>query len=219
MKMRMFVIVGLACLAAGTVSAQNGLSVPANGDCSMNGTNYGLEVHLVPGDTQIVYVEDQTPANETVYRASFWFNPNAISMGATQRFPIFLVRNDSFQNILRLQLHRNAANNKYRLRLQVLKNNGDWANAREFDATGADFLPIGDGSIERLVTVEVVYGDNLTSQIRLTANGMTFTKTAYWSTNWSVDHVRMGATRNLGSGTYSGDMCFDEFESFRTLAP
>jgi len=219
MKTRTLVIIGLACLVAGPIFAANGLSVPANGDCSMNGTNYGLEVHLDPGDTQIVFVEDQTPADETVYRASFWFNPNAISMGATQRFPIFLVRHSSFQNVLRLQLHRNAANNKYRLRLQVLKNNGDWANAREFDATGAFFLPIGDGSVERLVTVEVVFGDNATSQIALTANGLTFTKTGYFSDNWSVDHVRMGATRNLGSGTYSGDMCFDEFESFRTLAP
>ncbi len=219
MKTRTLLIIGLACLVAGPVLAANGLTVPPGGECSMNGTNYGLEVHLDPGDTQLVFVEDQTPANETIYRASFWFNPNALSMGSTERFPIFIVRDSSFNNVIRLQLHRNAANDKYRLRLQVKKNNLDWANAREFDSTGAFFLPIGDGSVERLVTIEVVFGDAATSEIALTANGFTFTKTAYVSDNWSVDHVRMGATRNLSSGSYSGDMCFDEFESYRTLAP
>lgn len=211
-----FTFVAVALLASAGM-AQNALTVDAG--CAMNGTNFGMRTTLVGGDAQVVYVQDDTPAEETIYRASFWFNPNALSMPATSRFPIFLGRDDANGNVLRLQVHRNAQNNKYRLRLQVKKNNGDWANAREFDTTGTQFLPLGDGVVEKLVTVEVVYGGTGDAMIRLIANGKTFSKTNFPSSNWDIGHVRMGATRALNVSTFNGSMCFDEFESFRTLAP
>jgi len=216
MKMKIAItFIGVALLATAGM-AQNTLTVDAG--CAMNGTSFGMRTTLPGGDTQIVYVQDNTPDGETIYRATFWFDPNGISMPTTARFPIFLGRDDVGGNVLRLQVHRNVADDKYRLRLQIKKNNGTWANAREFDSTGAFFLPIGDGSVPTQITVEAVFGTNATSQISVAANGKTFTKTGYYSDDWSIGSVRMGATRNLVVA-YTGSMCFDEFESYRTLAP
>jgi hypothetical protein len=212
--LRLTLMVVAVVALAGSAAAQN--TVYADASAAMNGTNYGLVLDL-DGSSGNAFVEDQTPADETVYRASFWFDPNNLAMSPTDKFVIFLARHSSFTNVLRLQL--NYQNGSYRVRLQVLKNNSAWADTRLNDTDGARFITIGNEPT--WITVEAVFGDAATSLAQVTANGVTHYKTTYQSTLWSVDRIRMGGPRmgEAQGGPFNGTVYFDEFESFRTLAP
>jgi hypothetical protein len=212
--LRLTLMVMAVVALAGSAMAQN--TVYADASAAMNGTNYGLVLNL-DGTTSNAYVEDQSPADETVYRASFWFDPNDLPMDPTDKFVIFLARHNSFTNVLRLQF--NYLNGAYRIRLQVLKNNSAWADCRLNGDSGARFMTIGNEPT--WITVEAVFGDATTSLARVTANGITHYKDTYQSTAWSVDRVRMGGPRmpQAQGGPFTGQVFFDEFESYRTLAP
>jgi hypothetical protein len=212
--LRTALIVTAVIALAGSAMAANTVYVDAA--AAMNGTNYGLVLDL-DGTTSSAFVEDQTPADETVYRATFWFDPNSLSMGDSDKFVVFLARTSTFVNVLRLQF--NYLNGDYRVRLQVLKNNSEWADCRLNGDDGPRFLVIGDQPTQ--ITVEVVYGTNTESIARVTANSVTHYKDNYWSSNWSVDRIRMGGPRmgEATGGPFNGDVYFDEFESYRTLAP
>ena len=87
--LRMTLMVVALVAFAGAASAQN--TVYADAAAAMNGTNFGLVLDL-DGTTSNTFVEDQTPAAETVYRATFWFDPNTLPMGHTDKLVIFLRR-------------------------------------------------------------------------------------------------------------------------------
>ena len=212
--LRMTLMVVALVAFAGAASAQN--TVYADAAAAMNGTNFGLVLDL-DGTTSNTFVEDQTPAAETVYRATFWFDPNTLPMGNTDKFVIFLGRHANNNNIFRLQF--NYLNGNYRVRLQVKKNNNEWADTRLLGTSGARFMNIGDQPTE--ITVAFVYGNATVSLARVTANGITHYKDTYQSANWAVSKVRMGGPRMASAqgGPFTGDVYFDEFSSFRTLAP
>lgn len=212
--LRMTLMVAAVIALAGTAMAQN--TVYAHADAAMNGTNFGLVLDL-DGSTGNTFVQDNTPAAETVYRASFWIDPNTLPMGNTDKFVVFLGRHANNNNILRLQF--NYKSGDYRVRLQVKKNNNEWADTRLNGNSGARFMVIGDQPSE--ITVELVYGNATVSLARVTANGITHYKDTYQSANWAVSQVRMGGPRMLQAqgGPFTGTVYFDEFASFRTLAP
>lgn len=214
--LRLTLMVVAVVAVAGFASAQNTVYVQQDGTGAMNGTNYGLTLDL-DGSTGNAFVEDQTPDNETVYRASFWFDPNDLAMSPANKFVIFLARDATFTNILRLQFNYNNGN--YRVRLQVLKNNSVWADTRLNDTEGLRFITLNNEP--NWITVEAIFGDSATSVARVIANGVTHYKTNYWSSTWAVDRIRMGGPRmgQAQGGPFTGDIYFDEFESFRTLAP
>ena len=215
--LRMTLMVVAIVALAGSAMAQNTVYVQGDGTGAMNGTNYGLTLDL-DGTTSNAFVEDATPDNETVYRASFWFDPNSIPMGGTgERFEIFLARTSTFKNVLRLQFM--SLNTQYRVRLQVLKNSNEWVDTRLLGDEGKRFIDLPGGPQQ--ITVEVVYGNTSDSYAAVTANGITHYKVGYWSNSWSVDKVRMGGPRmtQATGGPFTGQVFFDEFESYRTLAP
>ena len=212
--LRMTLMVVAIVALAGSAMAQT--TVYADATAAMNGTNFGLVLDL-DGTTTNAFVEDQTPADETVYRATFWFDPNDLTMGTADKFVIFLARTSAFKNILRLQFNYNNGN--YRVRLQVLKNNEAWADCRLNGDDGLRFMTIGNEPTQ--ITIESVFGDNTVSMAQVTANGITHYKTGYQSANWAVDRIRMGGPRmpQAQGGPFTGMVYFDEFESYRTLAP
>lgn len=215
-KSTLLIALAVGAVLAWPAAAANSLDVNAN--AAMNGTNFGLEV-LLDGSTNNAFVQDDTPAAETTYRATFWLDPNGVTMGPFERFPIFLARDATFQNILRLQLQWNPIANKYRLRMQILKNNGDWANARANGDTGEQFVPLGLApSGPKEVTIQAHFENNSLASVSVTANGQTFYKDSFQAGNWSVDTIRFGATRAI-TGSMNGSFYLDEFSSFRTLAP
>jgi hypothetical protein len=207
-------IVVAVVAVAGSASAAN--TVYADASAAMNGTNFGLVLDL-DGTTTNAFVEDQTPADETVYRASFWFDPNDLAMTNTNKFVIFLARTSTFNNVLRLQFNYLSGN--YRVRLQVKKNNDAWADCRLNGDLGPRFMNIGNEPT--WITVEVRYGSNTESLAQVTVNGVTHYKDGYWSNAWAVDRVRLGGPRmaQAQGGPFNGTVLFDEFESYRTMAP
>jgi len=74
----LMVIVGLA-IAAGPAMAD---SLSVNGTAAMGGTSFGLEV--LHDNSSLAYVQDDTPADESIYRFEYMFDPNNIpSTGST----------------------------------------------------------------------------------------------------------------------------------------
>lgn len=212
--LRMTLMVVAVIALAGSATAQN--TVYADATAAMNGTNFGLVLDL-DGSTSNTFVEDQSPTDETVYRATFWFDPNSLSMANADKFVVFVARTPAFVNVLRLQFNYNSGN--YRVRLQVLKNNSAWADCRLSGDTGLRFMTIGNEPTQ--ITVETVFAAAATAYAGVTANGVTHYKDGYQSTNWVVDRVRMGGPRmpQAQGGPWTGMVFFDEFESYRTLAP
>lgn len=212
--LRMTLMVVTIVALAGSAMAQNSLDV--TNAAAMNGTNFGLEA-ILDGSTNNIFVEDQTPAEETTYRATFWFDANDLPMANADKFVVFLARTSAFNNILRLQFNYNSGN--YRVRLQVKKNNDVWADCRLNGDSGLRFMTIGNEPTQ--ITIEAVFGDNTVSYAGVTANGVTHYKDGYQSANWAVDRIRMGGPRmaQAQGGPFTGTVYFDEFESYRTLAP
>jgi len=73
MKKAIILVAALAMVAVGA-SAD---SLDVNGTAAMNGTNFGLEV--LHDNSSAAYVQDDTPAGETIYRFEFLYNPTDIA--------------------------------------------------------------------------------------------------------------------------------------------
>lgn len=87
------ILIGIVALAAGPAMAD---SLSVNAVAAMNGTNYGLEV--LHDNSSVAYVQDDTPAGETIYRFSFLYNPTDIGSsgnGNPFRFTIFTAMADN----------------------------------------------------------------------------------------------------------------------------
>jgi hypothetical protein len=208
--------VALSLLLTGSAFAQSSLDV--NATAAMNGTSFGLEV-ILNNSTDLAYTQDNSPTDDTVYRASFWFDANSIAMPTATRFPIFLGRDDSLGNRLRLQMQYHGPSDNYRLRLQGRNFAGDFVNALS-TVNNAQWLAIGapgNGPVQ--VTLEAVFAGAGGASLCLQANGLTHDKTGFGNGNQgAIDNIRFGATRSIAA-TFNGSFYLDEFESFRTLSP
>ncbi|MBZ0114051.1 MAG: hypothetical protein K8J08_16425 [Thermoanaerobaculia bacterium] len=220
MKKVLLALTASAMMVAPAI-ADNGLTV--NNTAAMGGSgtacggsNCGLSLNL-DGSTNLAFVEDQTPAAETIYRAEFMFDPNSLPMSAGDKFVILLTRRADFANSLRLQFNLNGGN--YRVRLQVQKNNNEWADTRLNGNSGPRFVDLVDGP--NTISIEARFGNSAESYAAVTVGAVTHYKDTYQSSSWSVDRVRMGGPRmnNATGGPFTGSVYFDEFASFRTLAP
>lgn len=78
---------------------------------------------LINNNTAI-YVSDATPANETRYRARFYFDPNSISMSSGNSFYMFYGYNAANTVLLRIEFR--YASGTYQLRVNTLNDSGTW---------------------------------------------------------------------------------------------
>ncbi len=213
-KSTLFIIVVVAMLGfSGMADAQNTVRVEPY--AAMNGTGYGLVLDAVSGQTNNAYVQDNTPDQESTYRASFWIDPNAIGIDSWSRFAAFSVRDSSNVEVIRFQLQRAFHATQYRIRLGCLNNAGVWKWALE-DGTGQKALPIGD--TPTFVTIEMVFLDGNQGYCHMEAAGRDHWNGGYQAGTYDVHTVRLGGAKGI-SGDMSGEVYFDEFESYRTLAP
>lgn len=178
--------------------------------------SFGLAV-IFAADTQVAWVEDDTPAGETVYRARFLMDPRPLSMTGTDRFVILLGRSDTDRRCLRLEIR--TQNDKFRL-LGAIKKNADgdssWAKTND----PVDWLVIGNQPIG--VMIESVYefggaGGGLVQVTRLD----TLASTRNDGVNnglCNIGSIRFGAAKGVDAGT-TGSLYLDDFQSFRTLSP
>jgi hypothetical protein len=216
----MFVVTVFVLLASTSATAQNTASV-TNVD-PLEGS-YSFKLDLNRGGNQ-VYVLDESPDGEEVYRVKFLFKRNGMAFdNLRDRGSIFVARqqlpDNSWRTIMRV-LVINTVNFGYVGRTAVRKNDdysAPWQNCGDWgwpDATGPASV--------REVVVEwkaaTAPGAN-DGYCRTTVNGdvKATVSTIDNDERW-VDQVWMGLIEgNLGRAT--GEPMFDSFESYRTLSP
>jgi len=206
----------LALIAAVALAATAGaasIDVPANGDCAMNGTNYGLEV-TYDGTTSQTFVRDDTPADELVYRCQFWLDVNTWD-GNDASWVIIARATWEDQFLAAFQAMVVKKTGLWRLWIRAVNN----TTAVRF--TNRINLQPGTPS---LVQVEWYAGDTpgtLSGEVIATIldgyNTGQSVSTGLNNSNFQVDFYNMGAMQPKAD--QSGTMCLDEFASFRTMAP
>jgi hypothetical protein len=177
-------------------SETDGGDLYAAASAAMQGA-YGLRANV--DDNDMLYVQDNTPDDETSYRARFYFDPNGINMNSGNTHTIFAGYQDSSTKVLRVDLRYSGGN--YQIRAG-LRNNGDsWTYSNWFTISNAPHA------------IEVAWQAGSSGSLTLWIDG---TQRAVLSginnSNREIDRARMGAVDGVDSGT-RGTYYFDAFES------
>jgi len=231
MKALKFALVGLGILLIGSPLMAN-TSLSVTGAAAMDGTNYGLVVSF-DGGTGNAYVEDQSPSNETTYRASFWIDRSGgITMSncsgtCVTSHTMFLIRDDvdgsvgaGDKTVVRVIFRRLKVGNgdgpRYAVRV------GTVSNGDVFSYVGG--VVLAETSKKKNIQIEwqAGNGNGITRIYKRNSSSDAWTLqkevTNLTNDNYVIDYVRLGATSAVDSTT-TGDLWLDEFESYRTLSP
>jgi len=235
-----FVLAALVVLTTGLAMAD---SLTVNNTAAMGGTgtacggsNCGLDVDH--DNSSVAYVQDDSPNDEQIYRASFIFNPNSISPGSNLRQTIFVgqdlnpntgagvcgtskfmtnfrcfayMTGGAGQNYSILCFTRgNLCGESAILQRQAISENSPNKVCVEYE--------IGTGSLGGRLALAVV--SPATGACPTSGTSAWAERTVTNSLYSGIDFVRLGTpqTNFFGVGE-DGHMYYDEFESFRTLAP
>lgn len=184
-----------------------------NSSAAMAGTNYGLEM-IMDGTTHGSFVRDDTPNDEVIYRAQFWFNPNTWNgpEGAT----VILARTtDETLFYAPFQVLLTKKSGLWRVYVRAQNNTGvvRFTNRINLTPGTPSLLQVewvkGDvpGTLSGDVTLSVLDGAAAGQSV---ATGLN-------NSNIYADNIVLGALQP--QTTQTGSYYFDEFASFRTLAP
>ncbi len=212
----------LLLVTGGMASAQN--MVDVNGSAAKDGS-FGMET-ISDGSSNSMFVQDDSPELETVYRASFWFNPNDLPLANGQAHFILAgnmpkVNGDpGFSPKLQLEIRKRANGNSFRVR--VASWSGSIGNpTRHYTAfialTRTDWHQLqiewrrstSNVTADGFHRLSIIGGPQAGQSVEI-AN---VTKDA----NVTVDRVQMGVISGYDGAV--GSSYYDSFESFRTLAP
>jgi RHS repeat-associated protein len=168
-------------------------------------SNFGLQALI--DDTVVIKAVDTSLADETQYRARFYFHPNSLSMNNnTAHFIFDGIDDDNGTAFFRLELLYESG--VYKLRPRILKDNyasvtgskytisNAW-HVIEIDWKKASAAGANDGYLALWID------DVFVGTIANVDNDL-----------WTLDRVQLGATGGIDSTT-SGSMLFDNFESRR----
>lgn len=182
--------------------------------------NFGLAV-TVDGSTNKANVQDYSPNDETVYRASFKIDMNNLVMAEGARHDIFIIRSAP-GGPLGLN-HRNEAflwaqyfgaqTNPYKINLVCRRDDGKWlwGGKTSLPPSGARTLMVeweaasGPGANDG--ACRIYFNGNLKGALEVLDND-----------ERAVGSAWIGSVNRIDPAT-NGTMYFDSFESFRTLAP
>lgn len=211
-KVTTMLFIALAVLLIGT-TAQAQSTSDVNGDCAAEGS-FGYEVTKATGATNTVWVQDDTPDNESVYRMQFQFNTATMTVGHRGKYMIAVALPEAAgQRPAQMLLSYNNTNG-FKAWCQTAHNNGIiWATPKVSVATGTwqtlmlEFRQSqGGGTDDGLCRV---------TNVTTTESGEIID---FRNGNYSVGRARIGLT-GRAQVPISGTHCWDDFSSFRTLAP
>jgi RHS repeat-associated protein len=162
---------------------------------------------VVVDDNNPVYVQDNSPANNTQYRARFFVNRNTLNMAVNDQFTLFQAKNASGGLVFGIDVNKSAAG--YNL---VLYSNTDANPASKPSTT----VGLNDGWICLEVNWVAASGAGQNNGlVTLWRNGsMDASLTGLDNDTLSVDSVRLGAVEGVDTGT-RGQFNLDAFESRR----
>lgn len=211
-KINVTLLIGLAVLLVGsTAQAQNEWFV--NGTCAAEGT-YGFQVVHNSG-TNTVFVQDDTPDHEGSYRMQFQFHVGSMVMPHRGKYYIGVaLQDDAGQRPFQVVISNNNTNG-----VKV------WAQTAHNNTViyATDKVSITDPT--SWVTLQVewrqsVGGGTDDGLVRVTnvTEGTSAEITGFRNSAYTVGRARIGLTgrATVPAGGYH---CWDEFESYRTLAP
>jgi hypothetical protein len=190
-----------------SATASDGGDLSVSVGAAMKFTTFGLQA--VVDDTAGLYVQDDTPKDETTYRARFYFHPGDFDPGEAQnhfRTRIFIAFEEApTRRLMALILRRQAG--QYALMGRARRDDNSQANTGFFPISATQHFvefrwvratgPGADDGIFELWIDGVLQASNTTLDNDIS----------------SVDFVRMGALSVKTGAT--GTLYFDEFESRR----
>lgn len=233
MKRRpIMIILTAAVLVAGSVAADSLSVVP---EAAMGGTNYGLKVDH--DNTSLAEVRDDSPTGETVYRSEFLFNAKSVTTSQNYRQLIFQGTGPNPQPGVGACPPAAAFATTFRIFHNTFGPGGlgqvsslvMWVNGNQCGQLGVPGHII-QRDHEYRVCMEWTTGNGLTgvaaSAVVDAANPCPPSGDAAYHTRnvsngfMSTDFIELGTPRTnfIGAGETS-TLYFDEFASFRTLAP
>jgi len=193
-----------------SATASDGGDLGVTVDAAMKFTTLGLQAFA--DDTASLYVQDDTPKDETTYRARFYFHPGDFDPGEGQahfRTRIFVAFEEApTRRLMALVLRRQAG--QYALMGRARRDDNSQADTGFFPITAAQHFvefrwvrasapAAGNGIFELWID------GTLQASLATLDNDVS-----------SVDFVRLGALSVKGGA--SGTLYFDEFESRRETA-
>lgn len=233
MKKGMIMIAVVAALAlAGSVAAD---TLAVNGTAAMGSTTYGLVVNH--DNSGRAYVQDNTPAGETTYRATFLFNAESVT-GVSTNFRQEIFRTLGLNpnpGVGSCPVDAGATISMMRMWLYQTGGSGQnsniqlWSAGNQCGQRGTTRFAINNSQDYR-ICVEWQTGASNAGLLGLwvgaPGDSCPSTGDPAWATSTmsnnltDVDFIRMGtpSTNNFGAGE-SATLYFDEFESYRTLSP
>ena len=163
--------------------------------------SFGLRAVINSNDP--IYVQDDTPNNERHYRASFYFDPNSLSMRNGDYFT--LIRGAGLSTVFQLNL--SFIGGVYRLTISTLDDANIWHSGEFVINDIPHFIEIdwraasSDGANDGYV---ILSGDAIQQVIIPALNNDTL----------MINDIRLGAVAGIRKNT-RGSIYFDEFQSYR----
>jgi hypothetical protein len=156
------------------------------------------------------YVQDDSPTDETSYRARFYFDPHSITMNSAGHilFSAYLDANP-IKPVARVTVGKPAGATDYQIQVAVLKDNDDRIISPAYPLTA------GPHALEIWWQAASGVGNN-DGRLEFWLDGeLKYTQTAVDNDTHQVDFVRLGVVNTPDNETL-GSHCLDHFESRRT---
>jgi hypothetical protein len=188
-----------------SVSQTGGTDLAVTAGAGLAGTGHGMRTLV--NDTGSLYVQDDTPAAETRYRARFYFDPNSFDPGEAdghQRIRMFLAQDATSLRIVTIVLKRLSG--QYSLEARTRQNDGSRVDTGFFPITNAphfvefDWHRANPGVADGIL---IFYIDSTILSVLTDLD----------NDQGLVESGRLGAL-SLKTGA-SGTLRFDQFESRR----
>jgi hypothetical protein len=190
---------------APTLSTVDGGDLFAS-DTAAHESSYGLQALI--DDTVSIKVIDPSPADETHYRARFYFNPNSLTMSSGSSHVIF-EGYDTLYDSSFFQLELFQESGVYKLRPRVKNDGGSYTTGTK--QTISDDWHVVELEWQQSSSTDADDGFLsfwLDGALMQTIGGMDIDRNR-------VDQVKLGAVSSVDSTT-SGSMLFDHFVSRRS---
>jgi hypothetical protein len=192
-------------LTAWSSSATDSGDLTVSGAAALVGS-YGLQATI--DDTAPLFVRDDSPALETRYHASFWFDPNSIIMANNDSHIILSGFSAGPGSVGVVQMTLRFSNNQYQLQARLVNDSTSYASTAWFTLSDAPHL------IELDWRAATAPGNN-DGGLTLWLDGVQQASLSGVDNDTRrIDHVRLGAVNGIDPGT-RGVYTFDQFESAR----
>lgn len=211
-KVTTMMFIALAVLLIGTTAqAQNTSDV--NATCAAEGS-FGYQVTKAPGSGNTVWVQDDTPDSEGVYRMQFQYNfaTMVVPHGGKYFIAVALQEGVGKRPAQMIVSYNNV--NGFKVWCQAAHNNGNIWTTPKVSVPGntwqtlmLEFRQSQGGGI-----------DDGICRVTNVTSGEFGELTGFRNSAYSVGRARIGLT-GRASIPVSGYSCWDDFSSFRTLAP